>query len=94
MSQKRSIQEWATIHRALGNQNRLRILQLLSKNGEMSVSKLAEELRITIKNTSRNLAILSQLNLVVFQGKQGRVYYSMNKRMSKELQRIINITLS
>ena len=61
---KRDIKDWATIHKGLGNQNRLRILQLLNETEKMSVTDLAEELEISFKNTSRNLSILRNLSLV------------------------------
>lgn len=81
------------MYRGLGNPNRLRILKLLSKTDRISVSELAEELKITLKNTSRNLGILLNLDLVEFEGRQDRVYYSLHKRIASDVQQILKITL-
>lgn len=89
---KRNLKQWAIVYRGLGNPNRLRILKILSKTKEMSVSELSEELGITLKNTSRNLNILSNLNLVEFQGRRDRVYYKLNFKMESEIRRILGIT--
>ena len=94
MSEKKDIKKWATLHRGLGNYNRLRILQLLKDRNAMSVSDLCDELKISFKNTSRNLNILTNLDLVSFQGGQGRVYYSLNATLPKEIKKILNVTLS
>ena len=94
MPSKRDIRQWTTLYRGLGNQNRLRILQLLKERKRLSVSELARELNITIKNTSRNLNILSNLDLVRFQGGQGRVYYFLNSRMPVEISKILEISIA
>ena len=94
MIYKKSLKQWAIIYKGLGNPNRLKILELLDKKGRMSVSIIAEELGITLKNTSRNLIILANLDLVESEGKQDRVYYSLNPRLPAEIKQIIKITLS
>jgi len=91
---KRDIKQWTTLYRGLGNQNRLRILQLLKQKERLSVTELAKELNITIKNTSRNLSILSNLDLVRFQGERGRVYYFMNVRIPEEIKQILKVSFS
>ena len=90
---RKIIKEWATIFRGMGNPNRLRIIKILSETGELSVSELAKELKITLKNTSRNLLILQNLGIVEFQGKIGRVYYSLNTRIERDIGQIINVVL-
>jgi len=91
---KRDIKNWAILYRGLGNQNRLKILQLLKRKKRLSVSELAEELKITIKNTSRNLNILSNLDLVRFQGEQGRVYYFLSNNMPGDISEILKISFN
>lgn len=90
---KKDLGQWATIYRGLGNPNRLKILKLLSGREKMAVSELSEELGISLKNTSRNLGILLNLDLVQNEGKHDRVYYSINPRLSEDLKRILKITL-
>lgn len=93
MSNK-SLKQWATIFRGLGNPNRLRILKILGQSEKVSVSALAEELGISLKNTSRNLSILHNLDLVEFQGKHDRVYYSLNSKLTNEIGKILKIIFS
>ena len=88
----RNLKQWATIYRGLGNPNRLRILRILSEVKQFSVSELAKELEITIKNTSRNLGILSNLDLVEFTGRHDRVYYRLNPKMAEDIRQILRIT--
>lgn len=90
---KKDLRQWATIYRGLGNPNRLKILKLLSDREKMAVSELSDELGISLKNTSRNLSILLNLDLVQNEGKHDRVYYSLNPRLSDDLKRILKITL-
>jgi len=90
---KRNLKQWSTVYRGLGNPNRLRILQLLKQREKISVSELAYELDITIKNTSRNLGILLNLDLVEYQGKDDRVYYSINRKLDGYTKKILELTL-
>ncbi len=89
----KTLRQWATIFRGLGNPNRLQILKLLNKADKMAVSSLAEELGISLKNTSRNLSILLNLDLVEFQGKHDRVYYSLNSKLTDDISKILKIIL-
>lgn len=92
MNTQKDLAQWATLYRGLGNPNRLRILKLLNKTDKLSVSELAEELGISLKNTSRNLAILNNLDLVKFQGRKDRVYYSLNKDTTKNVKTVLKVT--
>ncbi len=93
MAQKRNLKQWATVFRGLGNQNRLQILEMLTKAKSMSVSELSEKLHITLKNTSRNLGILLNLDLVEFQGRNNRVYYNLNPRITEDIARVLKVLL-
>lgn len=88
---RRNLRQWATVFRGLGNPNRLRILQLLSKTEKMAVSSLAEDLGITLKNTSRNLSILLNLDLIEFKGRHDRVYYSLNVKLGSDIKGLFKI---
>jgi len=90
---KKTPNDWAKVFRGLGNPNRIRIIRILSEVEKMSVTDLSEELKITLKNTSRNLSILHNLGLVDFQGKSDHVYYSLNSGIEREIESIIKIIL-
>lgn len=88
---RRNIKEWAIIFGGLANQNRLKILGLLREKKSMSVTDLARELRISFKNTSRNLRILAGLNLVEFEGRKDRVYYSLSSKLPNDIQTVLSV---
>ncbi len=90
---QKNLKLWAAIYRGLGNQNRLRILQLLHAGSEMSVTELADELGISFKNTSRNLKILHDLGLLEFEGKKDKVYYSLNSYLDHNMRKILQASI-
>ena len=90
---KRNLKQWSTVFKGLGNPNRLHILKILTARKQVSVSALAEELGISLKNTSRNLAILSNLDLIQYQGKRDHVYYSINPNIDSDIQKILNLSV-
>jgi DNA-binding transcriptional ArsR family regulator len=90
---KRNLRQWATIFRGFGNPSRLRILELLRLNSSMSVSALAESLGITIKNTSRNLNILQNLDILESEGKDGHVFYRLNRSLEGDVSKILRLIL-
>ena len=90
---KKNLKQWATIFKGFGNPYRLQILKLLKRHGKMSVTKVSEELGISFKNTSRNLSILANLDLVESEGRTDRVYYSINSELDRDLKSILNILL-
>ena len=93
MAKKRNLQQWSTLFRALGSPYRLRILQLLERRAEMTVTTLAAELNISLKNTSRNLSILQNMGLVESMGKQGHVPYRLNRRLPGEAVKILRASV-
>ena len=93
MINKPDLNQWATVFRGFGNENRLKILKLLRASEKTSVSELSQELKISLKNTSRNLKILADLDLVEFKGRQDRVYYSLSHRLPDSIRRILKIIM-
>ena len=90
MSNK-STSQWSIIFKALGNPYRLQIIRLLNKNGKMSVSDVTTELNISIKNTSRNLILLQNVDILKSQGKSDHVYYEINPEISKDIKQIVKL---
>ena len=89
MEQK--IQKWSAVFRALANPYRLEIIRYLKRNGKTAVSVLAKEIGISMKNTSRNLRILKDLNILEALGKSDHVFYSLSSGLEKEISIIIKI---
>ncbi len=64
--------------KALGDENRIRILNIL-KNGELCVCEIEYILGITQSNASRHLTKLSMLKIVCYEKKAQWVYYKLNE---------------
>lgn len=62
--------------KAMGNAHRLEIIDLLSQ-GEFSVEQVAEEVRLSIANTSQHLQILRKAQLVKKRREGNFIYYSL-----------------
>ncbi|MFQ5981570.1 MAG: ArsR/SmtB family transcription factor [Candidatus Heimdallarchaeota archaeon] len=79
----------AAFFKALGNETRILILQLLRKEEEMNVTALYKELEKQQYQISRHLACLGNCGLVSSR-KEGRmIYYSLNGR--KRIEQILTI---
>lgn len=85
------MKRWSIIFKAFGNINRLKIVALLFKTGELSVGEIAEALKISIKSTSKNLVLLQQLNVLDSVGRNGHVYYNISSEMPKDIARTLKL---
>ena len=65
------------IFKALANEHRIRLLNVLMKEGEKEISEVAKKLGLPYKTVARNLKILEQTNLVNSRRWKGLVYYSL-----------------
>ncbi len=68
--------QFARVAKALGNANRLELLELLAQ-GERSVEALAQVAGLTVANTSQHLQQLRQTGLVVPRKDGLKVFYSL-----------------
>jgi len=87
----KNIHQWAKIFRGLANPHRLEMVRFLKKHGKTAVSVLAKEVGISVKNTSRNLRILHDLEILESLGKSDHVFYSINADLDKEVALIIKL---
>lgn len=65
--------------KALGDPVRMRIVQMLAKNGELCVCKIMEEIKMTQPAVSHHLATLKRAELVRARKKGQWVYYSLSR---------------
>ncbi|TAL20709.1 ArsR family transcriptional regulator [Patescibacteria group bacterium] len=63
------------VYRALGNRRRLRIIQLLIQNKEMSVIELAEALRLSYRATSKHANLLAATAILDKEQRGSYAYY-------------------
>lgn len=80
---------WTIIFKALGNVNRIKIITMLKAGDQMSVTEISEKLGISLKSTSRHLSILQNLELLESEGKNGFVFYYLNKKIPADMRRAI-----
>ena len=81
---------WTTVFKVLANPNRLKIIELVSKRA-MNVGDIADALKISITATSNHLVMLQKLEVLVSEGKDGHVYYSVNKMMPQDFANAIKL---
>ena len=84
---------WVNIFKALGNINRLKIIQMLANGRSLNVTDIAGKIRVSIKSTSRHLMILRNLDLLDSEGKNGHVFYSLNKNAPEDFKKAIKLFL-
>jgi len=87
------MKRWTQIFKALGNINRLKIIQLLSRRGPLIVSEISDEIEISFRATSQHLIILHGLDILTSRGKEGHVYYDYNRDMPTDVKKILDIFL-
>ena len=74
----------AQLCKTLANPKRLEILDILKRDGEITVNALAQLLEIPKANTSQHLAVLRQAGVVNTRRDGINVYYSLrSKRISE-----------
>ncbi|ADL06971.1 MULTISPECIES: ArsR/SmtB family transcription factor [Thermosediminibacter] len=71
------------ILKALADENRLRILNLLRK-GELCVCEIEAILEITQSNASRHLNKLKNAGIITYEKKSQWVYYKINETFVKD----------
>lgn len=77
--------ETAQICKALGDENRIKIIQMLT-NGELCACKLLETLNITQPTLSHHMKILSDCELVSTRKDGKWSYYSINCKRFKDFK--------
>ncbi|MFB6241684.1 MAG: ArsR/SmtB family transcription factor [Candidatus Nanosalina sp.] len=84
MSEEKNLEETARIFQALGNRNRLRILQTLSGE-EKCPHDIAEELDLTNSNISHHLKKLHERRIVERRKEGKHRYYQMSDEHIEEI---------
>ena len=85
------MKRWTQIFKAFANVNRLKIITLLADGRRLHVSDITRELRISFTATSRHLILLSNLNVLEADGKDGHVFYFLNPHLPNDLRKAIHL---
>ena len=77
------------LFKALGDENRLKIIDMLA-NGEICACEILWELEIAQPTLSHHMKILCDCSLVIPRREGKWTYYSLNKGKVKEMKAFIN----
>jgi len=77
--------------KAVANARRLVILEFLSRENSASVSQIAREIHLSVKATSRHLAILKAAEIVETKQIQLYVFYSISKKQNPITRYILSL---
>ena len=78
------------VFKALGDESRIRILNLIHKNAEMCISDIEQVLDFTQTKTSRHLSYLRHSGLVSFKRVDNWVFYYLRDETTDLLHTIFN----
>lgn len=84
---------WTIVFRALANENRILIIDMLSGDRRINVSDIARELKISFKATSNHLAILKNLGILQSHDVAGHVFYSLKPDLPRDFRIAIKLFL-
>lgn len=80
---------WTVIFRAMSNINRIKIVEMLWSGAKISVTDIADSLKISLKSTSNHLAILKNLDVLESHGAEAHVFYFINPNMPRDFRDVI-----
>lgn len=85
------MKEYEKILKALANRRRLQIVKLLKDKKEANVGKIADEIKLSFKATSKHLSVLSGADIVTKEQRSLSAYYSLEQKPAKLAQTIISM---
>ena len=77
--------------KALANRRRLAILKLIKEKREKTVSELARDIDLSIKSTSRHLAVLLGADVVEREQRGLEMYYRLSKQHNSATRHILTL---
>ena len=83
--------ELERVLKALGNRRRLAILAFLKKKGEASVSAIASELKLSLKATSKHLALLAAAGILDKEQRSTNVFFWISKSAPSSSRHTYNL---
>ncbi len=83
--------DWAEIFKALGNKKRLKIVTILSCGTARNVTQLSQDLKISVKCTSKHLILLRSVGILDHVSRHGYVLYSLSAHLPTDLHTIVRM---
>ena len=85
------MKRWSIIFKTLGNINRLKIVKLLGDGKQLSVSDIADNLKISQKAVSKHLIMMHNLDVLHNIGRDGHIFYFLNASMPKDFEKVVKL---
>ncbi len=79
------MQELAMVFAALGNEVRLKIVEMLLKNDGMFCSEIVNELHLSQPTVSHHLKELRRANIITYKKEGTLIFYQVNKEYLYEV---------
>lgn len=79
------------VFKALANRRRIAIILHLKKRKESSVGDIAEAIRLSIKATSKHLAILANVGILEKEQRSLEVFYRISNDMASATRSIVTL---
>ena len=79
------------ILKAVANKRRLAILRYLKYSKEISVGEIASEIKLSVKATSKHLAILSALDILEKEQRNLQVFYRISNNKNSLFTHLLSI---
>lgn len=77
--------------KALANRRRLSIIRILKKKHEASVGEIAENIKLSLKATSKHLNLLFSAGLLEKEQRSLQMFYSISSNCHKMARVILNL---
>ena len=84
------MRELEKVLKALANKRRLEILRYIKKR-EAAVADVADKIKLSVKATSKHLAILFSVGILEREQRHLQMFYVVGKNIPKSARRIISL---
>ena len=82
--------ELARVLKALANERRLAILRFLNSKKEAPVGRVAEEIKLSFKATSKHLALLAAAGILEKEHRLNQMFFYIPKSLPEIARRILS----
>ncbi len=83
------MKQYEKILKALANKRRLEIIKYLKNNKEATVGDLADKIKVSIKATSKHLAILANAGVLEREHRSSFILYSLSRELEPVAKAVV-----
>lgn len=83
--------EYSIMFKALSDETRLKIIELLSKEGELCACRILENFNITQPTLSYHMKLLTESGIVIGKKRGPWIYYNLEKENIKRLKEYLKL---